>query len=331
MTTTTTEILFEAQGTLPNFRYDVIQPLLQGRASIEGVTLRTTGATASAGMWDNRKFQNGDFDLLDANWGDLVPAIDAGWDLRLLPVFIKRKPVYSYLWVRADRISGPKDLEGKTITTGAFTSAITTYTRGFLQHFHDVDISKLRWLLPAPNRFEVSDTSAQIEIAQGPRKSPVERLLAGEVDAITGDITDTKAWAALESSELVRRLFPDYREQNQRLFREQGIFTPVHIVCIGGRLARSQPDIARRIVAGFEASRAVAIDDALSDGSGYSLTAHNREAFTEQMAQWGDVWAQGVKANQRTIDTFLDYHEEQGLTKTRRRLEDTFAAGTLDT
>ena len=57
MTTTTREVLLEAQGTQPNFRYDVIQPLLQGRVAIEGATLRTTGATDVAGMWDNPKFK----------------------------------------------------------------------------------------------------------------------------------------------------------------------------------------------------------------------------------------------------------------------------------
>src|SRR6476659_6410896 len=151
MTTTTREILFEAQGTQPNFRYDVIQPLLQGRVSIEGASLRTTGATDVAGMWDNPKFKDGNFDLLDANWGDLVPCIDAGWDLKLLPVFIKRKPVYNYLWVRADRgIDSPKDLEGKLWGTGGYNSAITIYTRGFLQHFYGVDIDSFRWLLPGP-------------------------------------------------------------------------------------------------------------------------------------------------------------------------------------
>jgi hypothetical protein len=49
------------------------------------------------------------------------------------------------------------------------------------------------------------------------------------------------------------------------------------------------------------------------------------------MSEWGDVWAQGVKANQRTIDTFLDYNHEHGLTKARRRIDEVFAKGTLDT
>ena len=331
MTTATREILFEAQGTQPNFRYDVIQPLLQGRVAIEGATLRTTGATDVAGMWDNPKFQNGDFDLLDANWGDLVPCIDAGWDLKLLPVFIKRKPVYNYLWVRADRgINGPKDLEGKTIASVGYSSAISTYTRGFLQHHHGVDITTIRWLLAAAGRLTVHERSARIDIAEGPRKSPIERLLDGDVDASTGDITDAKAWVALESSHNVKRLFSDYQEQNRNLLKQHGILTPVHVVCIGGRLQREDPDIARRLVEAFDRAQAVAMEDALSDGSGFSMTLHNREAMRDQLSDLGDAWRHGIAANRNTIDTFLDYNYEQGLTKTRLSAEQVYAAGTLD-
>jgi 4,5-dihydroxyphthalate decarboxylase len=332
MTQTTREILFEAQGTQPNFRYDVIQPLLHGRVSIEGTTLRTTGATDVAGMWDNPKFKDGDFDLLDANWGDLVPCIDAGWDLKLLPVFVKRKPVYNYLWVRADRgIESPKDLEGKTIGSVGYSSAISTYTRGFLEHHHSVDITTFRWLLGSAGRLPLHDRAARIDVAEGPFKSPIQRLLDGEVDASTGDITDAKAWTALESSPNVERLFADYQTLNRRLLTEQGILTPVHVICIGGRLQREEPDIARRLVDAFSRAQQVATEDALSDGSGFSMTLHNREAFRDQMRDLGDAWRQGIAANANTIDTFLDYNHEQGLTKTRLSREDVFAAGTLDT
>src|SRR4051812_11676604 len=194
------EVSFEAQGAQPNFRYDIIQPLVHGRVSIDGVDLKVGSATSVAGMFDNPKFENGDFGLLDANWGDLVPAIDAGWDLQLLPVFVKRKPVFNYLWVRADRgIEEPKDLEGKTLASVGYTSAISSYTRGFLQHDYGVDITKLTWMLAAPGRFEVYDKRIAIKYAEGPRKSPIDRLLDGDVDASTGDITDAKAWDALES------------------------------------------------------------------------------------------------------------------------------------
>ncbi len=49
------------------------------------------------------------------------------------------------------------------------------------------------------------------------------------------------------------------------------------------------------------------------------------------MREWGDVWKHGMSANKNTIETFLDYNFEQGLTKTRLSPEQVFAAGTLDT
>src|SRR5205085_10417497 len=156
------EVPLEAQGSLPNFRYDIILPLMQGRVPIDGVILKPAGPLESAGYFDNPKFKNGDFGLLDTNWGDVIPAIDAGWDLVCLPVFIKRKPVFNYAWVRADRgINGPKDLEGKTVATVGYGSAISAYTRGFIQHDHGVDLHKLKWLLPGPGPFELHDKALQ--------------------------------------------------------------------------------------------------------------------------------------------------------------------------
>jgi 4,5-dihydroxyphthalate decarboxylase len=326
------EISLEAQGALPNFRYDIIQPLIQGRVEVEGVKLRSAGPTASAGMFTDQRFKDGDFGLLDANWGDLLPAIDAGWDLVLLPVFIKRKPVYNYLWVRADRgIEKPKDLEGKSFASVGYTSAISTYTRGFLHHHWGVNLHTLRWRLAGPGAFEIHDQAVRIDYADGPRKSTTARLLDGEVDASTGDITDAKAWEALESSPLVKRMFSNYQAENEKLLREHKILTPVHVIAMGGKLHRRHPELARRLYDAFDRSRQLAYEDALGDGSGYSLTLGNRELLRDQLATLGDVWNHGLSANQNTVETFLDYNYEQGVTRSRLSLDQVFAAETLDT
>lgn len=326
------EVTLEAQGSLPNFRYDVILPLMHGRVPIDGVTLKASGPMQPAGYLEHERFKNGDFGLLDTNWGDVIPAIDAGWDMVCLPVFIKRKPAYSYAWVRAGRgIDSPRDLEGKTAATVGYGSAISVYTRGFLQHFFGLDLHKLRWLLPGPGPFDLHDKGLQIDIAAGPRKSPVQRLLDGEVDLSTGDITDAKLWAELASNPGVKRLFPDYQALNRRLFTEQAIFTPVHIIVMGGRLNREYPGLARTLYEAFERSRDIAYQDALGDGSSFSMTIHNRELMREQLHEWGDVYKNGIGANRNTIETFLQYCHEQGMTRDRMRLEQVFAAETLDT
>jgi 4,5-dihydroxyphthalate decarboxylase len=333
MTSATLEITLEAQGFPPNHRYDLLQPLLQGRVEIEGVTLRPSAPLESAGYFDNPKFQSGDFGLLDTNVGDVLPAIEAGWDMACLPVFNKRKPVYNYLWVRADRgIDSPQDLEGKTLATVGYASSISTYSRGLLQRFHGVDLTRLRWLLPAAGRFPLHrGIEAQVAIATGERKSPVQRLLDGEVDGSTGDITDAAAWAALESSGSVKRLFPDYQQLNRRLWDEHRVFTPTHVIVMGGRLDREHPGLARRLYDAFVRSKELALSDALGDGTSYSMLIGAREAMRDQLASWGDVYPFGVEANRNTIEWFLDFNHEQGITRERLTADRVFARSTLDT
>lgn len=326
------EIALEAQGARPNFRYDIMQPLMQGRAPIDGAVLRPSGVNDLAGFYNNPRFKSGDFGLLDINMGDVVPAIDAGWDLRCLPIFIKRKPVYNYLWVRADRgIDQPKDLEGKTFGTVGYNSSISVYTRGFLQHFHGVDLTKLRWLVNGPGPFPIHNSGIRIDQAAGPPKSSAQRLLDGEIDASTGDITDLAMWRALESRSDVKRFFAKYDSENLKLWQERGIYTPVHIMVIGGKLNREQPDIARKVYDAFERSRQLAYEDALSDATGYSIKTSMRELLRDELGQLGEIYTHGLSRNATVVDLFLDFCNEQGLTSKRLSREQVFAADTLDT
>src|SRR5437016_61499 len=96
--------------TVPRMRYDLVQPLLDGRVEIEGVALKE-GRNPGGGMLtgDNPALREGDFGLTDFNWGFLPQALEAGWEIAALPVFSKRKPVLQFIWIRADRgIEGPK-------------------------------------------------------------------------------------------------------------------------------------------------------------------------------------------------------------------------------
>lgn len=326
------DITLEAQGARPNFRYDIMQPLLQGRAPIEGATLHPSGATDMAGFSTNAKFQNGDFGLLDINIGDAIPAIDAGWDLRFLPVFIKRKPVYNYLWVRTDRgINSPRDLEGKTLGTVGYSSAISIFTRGFLKDFYGVELTRLRWLVNSPGPFKIHNDAIRIDQASGPARGAPQRLLDAEIDASTGDITDLGLWSRLESSAQVKHLFDDYQAENLKLLKERGIYTPVHIMAIGGKLDRAEPEIARQIFDAFERSRQIAYEDSMSDATGYSVKMTMRELMRDEVAEFGEIYTHGIAHNKTVIDLFLDYCADQGVTSRRLRNDEVFAAATLDT
>ena len=313
----------------PVMRYDVMLPIFEGRVPIDGVVLKPVKSSSMINKQDP-KLMSGDFGFTDLNIGYFLPAIEAGWEIIGLPVFSKRKPVYQLIFCNtASDIRSPRDLAGKRIGSRTYRTALTVWARGLLREHYGVDFSGVRWVLQAKEVFPVHDASLDIEYVDDSRNI-VQRLLAGELDAILTDISDTKMFRDLENHPQVARLFPGYLEEDQRLYRETGIFTPVHMIVMSRKLDRAHPELAAKMFAAFENAKALAYDDILSDRGGFSVV-YLRERMKEQIAAWGDPWKYGMRANRTTIDTFIRYNIAQGMIRTPPVLSDLFAAATLET
>jgi 4,5-dihydroxyphthalate decarboxylase len=313
----------------PVMRYDITLPLLEGRVPIDGVRLKPVKASSMINKEDPRMIA-GEFGLMDLNIGYFLPAIEAGWQITGLPVFSKRKPAYQLIFCHADSgIRTPKDLEAKRIGSRTYRTALTVWVRGLLREHYGVDFSNVQWVLQAKEVFPVHDQNLKIEYVDE-SKNMTQRLIAGELDAILTDISDTKMFENLESHPKIKRLFPDYLKADQRLYRDTGIYTPVHMIVMSRKLDRAQPQLAAKFYAAFEKAKQIAYDDILSDRGGFSIV-YLRERMKEQMATWGDPWKYGIKANQATIDAFIKYNVEQGMIRSAPSYADVFAAGTLDT
>src|ERR1051325_7546762 len=323
MSTQTIEVEF------PVMRYDIILPLLEGRVPIDGVQLKPVKSSSMINKEDP-KTKSGDFGLMDLNIGYFLPAIEAGWEIIGLPVFSKRKPVYQLIFCHAGaRMRAPKGLEGKRIGSRTYRTALTVWARGLLRERYGVDFSKVRWVLQAKEVFPVHDADAKIEYVDE-SKNMSQRLIAGELDAIVTDISDTKMFENLEGNSKIRRLFPNYLDEDQKLYRETGIFTPVHMIIMSRKLDRAQPELAAKFYAAFERAKHIAYDDILSDRGGFSVV-YLREHMKEQTATWGDPWKYGIKANKTTIDAFIKYNVEQGMIRQAPSYEQIFASGAQDT
>jgi len=323
MSTDTLEIEF------PVMRYDITMPLLEGRVPIDGVKLKPVKSSSMINKEDP-KMKAGDFGLCDLNIGYFLPAIEAGWEIIGLPVFSKRKPVYQLIFCHADAgIRAPKDLEGKRIGSRTYRTALTLWARGLLRENYGVDFSTVQWVLQAKEVFPVHDQKAKIDYVDE-SKNMSQRLIGGELDAIITDISDTKMFENLENSPKIKRLFPDYVGEDQKLYAETGIFTPVHMIVMSRKLDRELPDLAVKFYAAFERAKDIAYDDILSDRGGFSVV-YLREKMKEQAAAWGDPWKYGIKANKITFDAFIKYNVEQGMIRAAPSYSDIFASGTLDT
>ncbi len=320
--------------TIPSMTYDIMRPLLENRVPIDGVTLKIGQAPVMV-YKDEPTLREGNFGLGDLNLGYWPQAIEAGWELTALPVFSKRKGAYQFIFVRTDRgINSPKDLEGKRVAARSYGTSLTIWARGFLQHRFGVDITKMKWVdwvddfFPAYPMADGKPPAA--ERFGDTKKSVVDALLDGDVDALISDISDGQAIQALKKSPNVRRLFPNYPDEDYKLYQETGFYTAVHLMVMSKKLDRERPELARQLYQAFEKSKELAYTDILNDRAGFGVL-YLREHMEEQIEKWGDPFKQGIKANQHMIDAYIQYNVEQGHIRGPLSNQQLFAASTLDT
>ena len=189
---------------------------------------------------------------------------------------------------------------------------------------------KVQWVLQAKEVFPVHDPNAKIEYVDE-SKNMSQRLIAGELDA--HHHRHLRHQDVRKSGELIpkiKRLFPDYLGEDQKLYRETGIYTPVHMIVMSRKLDRERPDLAAKFYTAFEKAKQIAYDDILSDRGGFSVV-YLRERMKEQTQPGATRGNTASKRTRSTIDAFIKYNVEQGMVRSASFYGDIFAAGTLDT
>jgi len=311
-------------------RYDVTMPLIDGRVTVDGVKLvPSRSAPNGTIIGPDNPIPRGDFGLVDMNMGNWLPGLEAGWEIAPLPVFPKRKHIYTYLFCRADAgIEVPKDLEGKRVLSTMGGSAVAIWLKALLAQRHGVDLARVTWVT---GREQWPQHCPDWTVEQLPgRKSVVDALLDGDADATMLDVSDRQLWQTLETHPKIKRLFPDYLGEARRYFEETGIYTPVHMMVLSRKLDRDYPELAGKLCAAFEQAKRIAMDDVLDDRAGFSLI-DLRERTLAQTEAWGDIFPHGIAPNKAAIDAFAAHCREHGIIERIPPYAEMFAASTLHT
>jgi hypothetical protein len=165
----------------------------------------------------------------------------------------------------------------------------------------------------------------------GPTQTLDQMLDTGTIDAL---VTPVMPQSWLAGSANVRRLFKGYETVERDYFKRTGIFPIMHTIVIRREIYRSEPWIARALYDAFKESKDIAYEKYRS-GDAFmhfyfmvpwfaALRDENRQLMGD------DVWPYGLSANRKTIDAFLRYHHEQGISKRRYQAEEIFAPETLN-
>jgi 4,5-dihydroxyphthalate decarboxylase len=313
--------------TLAVCNYEHVRELTEGVVRADGITL-TPLVFPSIEEITFRFTRNLEWDVSELSFGKYTSLASQGSaPMIAIPVFPSRVHRHSAIYVRGDRgIRAPKDLEGRTIGIPEWAQTAGIYVRGFLAEHYGVDLASINWLqagVDEPGRDEKVKLKlpAGIRYRARPDASLSDMLASGEIDAA---ITARAPLAFAPGGQIVR-LFPNYRAEEERLFKKTGVFPIMHLMTIRRAVFEQYPWIAMNLFKAFDESKRRCFER-LRDFTCARAPLPWMAAIADEIAaSYGpDPYPYGVEASLPTIEAFCRYAHEQGVTHRRMTADDLF-------
>jgi 4,5-dihydroxyphthalate decarboxylase len=307
--------------------YDRTQALKDGTVQPEGVELNYLRSVPGETFW--RMLNNEEFDASEMSLSSYTILRSQG-DTRFtaIPVFPSRTFRHNGLYINAKSgIRRPQDLRGKRIGVGDYEMTASVWVRAFLQHDYQVKPEDMRWVAGGSVRGVQRSDTVDIEPLE-PGKSLEQCLEVGEIDALIS-VMIPKALAA--GSRRVRRMFKDFRKVEVEYYKRTGIFPIMHTFAIKTELLQEHPWLAVSLYKAFVAARdrnykRLYNTDALPASLPWLIDdiERTREVFGR------NLWDYSIEGSRPTLEAFVGYMHEQGLTQRRMTVEELFTAHVSD-
>ena len=247
-------------------------------------------------------------------------------DIVPIPVFPSRVFRHSAIYVgEKSGIRQPKDLEGRKVGIPEWAQTAGIYVRGLLAHEYGVDLARISWVqagVHQPGRVEKVklDLPQGVRITPVPDKSLVQMLASGELDAVI---------SARDPGG--KRLFEDYVSVEEQYFRKTGIYPIMHVIVLRREAYERDRWIAMNLFKAFEEAKRASMERLVEIG----LSHVPMPWLAEHARRWRELagenfWPYGIDANRKTLDAFLQYSFEQGVTPRRLEVEQLFAPETRE-
>jgi len=314
--------------------YDRTRALMDGSVRPEGIALNFLALPVEETFF--RMLRHREFDCAEMSLSSYaVSLFKPERPFVAIPVFPSRCFRHSCIYVNADAgIREPRDLIGKRVGNPEYQMTAPVWIRGILAEHHGVPVDSVTYCCGGeeqPGRPEklALELPDHIRIERiGPTQTLSRMLLEGEIDALyTARMPSTFA-AGLGR---VRRLFENYMEVERDYFRRTEIFPVMHTVAIRREVYEANRWVAQSLGKAFVQAQRKTYEDLQETAALKTmlpwLTAHLEDTRREMGT---DFWPYGLDANRATLETFLRYHFEQGLSKRLLNPDELFAPESLE-
>ncbi len=316
------------------WNYDRTRALMDGTVAPDGIELTYLDMPVEETFF--RMLRHREFDVAEMSLSSYaVSLFKADRSFVAIPVFPSRFFRHSCIYVNAAAgIAEPKDLIGKRVGNPEYQMTAPVWIRGILSDHYGVPVDGVTYLTGGeeePGRTEKLklDLPPNIKVERiGADRTLARMLRAGEIDAL---YTARMPSSYRAGDGAVIRLFEDYVPVERDYYRKTGLFPIMHTVVIRREVYEANRWVAQSLLKAFREAQRLTYRD-LGETAALKamlpwLNAHVEDAVRE-MGE--DFWPYGLQKNRDTLDTFLRYHHEQGLSKRRLEPEDLFAPETLE-
>jgi 4,5-dihydroxyphthalate decarboxylase len=266
-----------------------------------------------------------EWDASEMSFGKTVSLMaQAAPEIMPIPVFPSRVFRHSAIYVgEKSPIRQPQDLAGRKVGIPEWAQTAGIYVRGLLQHEYGVDLARIQWYqagVQQPGRVEKVKLHLPegVRITAVPDKSLAGMLAGGELDAVISARNPGG-----------RRLFEDYVSVEERYFRKTGIYPIMHVVVLRRDSYERDRWVAMNLLKAFEAAKRESMQRLVEIGLSHVpmpwLAEHARR-WRELAGE--DFWPYGLEPNRPTLEAFVQYSHEQGITERRLKVDELFAPET---
>ncbi len=313
-------------------------PIFDGRVKPDGIDLIPSPVFASELFWRQLKFA--DFDVSEMSMSSLMMAVSQGDDRWVgLPVFTTRRFFHAGILVRRDSgIEKPSDLKGRRVGVPEYQQTAALWTRGALQHEFGVEPRDMEfWMERTPSHSHRGavgfETPPGVTIHQIlADKSIGSMMLSGELEAVIHylrhDNLVDRSRVDLDHHPDVKFVFPDQVAEGARYYRKTGIYPINHGMVVKRAIAEKHPWVILNLLKAFDKANAMADAQRMQHVDYHVAAGLISQDAAKALRE--PVLRHGIKANRKILETAAQYSLEQGLTPRLMKLDEVFAASTMD-
>jgi len=265
-----------------------------------------------------RMVRANEFDICEMAITTYICAKAHGKAFTAIPVFLVRGFHYGAILINKHAgITTPKDLEGKRVGVNrGYTVTTGVWARGVLQREHDVDLSKITWVLSGDEHVAEYKAPANV-VPIEPGQKMADLLISGELAAAIG----------IEAEhEDVAPLIPDGMAAGLAGLRARGYYPINHLVVIRDELLHEHPGLATAVFNLFADSKRVYLE-ALKAGEIAKLDAADR-LHLRVMEMMDDPLPYGIEPNRAVIEELIENALAQGIITERVSVDALFVPET---